>query len=116
MNNLKRFQQAYLKDTQSDVLVSGMLGLGPLACRNRVPSHSERLRLRSILGIQSKVVDSLDEAIASAEKAFNEACHRCQKLWEEFESAQTEVLSAQKVIEMLRAQKSSLFEESPTRY
>ncbi|KAG8756185.1 hypothetical protein FRC14_003301 [Serendipita sp. 396] len=88
-----------------------MLGLGPLACRNRVPSHSERLRLRSILGIQSKVVESLDEAIASAEKAFNEACHRCQKLWEEFESAQTEVLSAQKVIEMLRAQKSSLSDE-----
>ncbi|KAG8816698.1 hypothetical protein FRC19_011869 [Serendipita sp. 401] len=111
MNNLKLFQQAYLKDTQSNVFLSGMLGLGPLACRNRVPSHSERLRLRSILGIQSKVVESLDEAIASAEKAFNEASHRCLKLWEELESAQTEVLSAQKVIEILRAQKSSLSDE-----
>ncbi|KAG8756186.1 hypothetical protein FRC14_003302 [Serendipita sp. 396] len=89
----------------------GMHGLGPLACRNLIPSNHERVGLQSILDIQSKVLVSLDEAIVAAETASKEALQQCQKLWQEVESAQTKLASSQRAVETLRSQRNLLSNE-----
>ncbi|KAG8830465.1 hypothetical protein FRC17_004837 [Serendipita sp. 399] len=92
----------------------GNLGLGSLASRTRVPTESERIRLRSILEIHAQVIDSLDQPILLAGKTFDEALGRWQKLVEEMESAQTELISARYVMESLRAHRESLSNEVHT--
>ncbi|KAG8830898.1 hypothetical protein FRC17_004113 [Serendipita sp. 399] len=92
-------------------MFSGLHGLDPLARQNRVPSRSGRARLRTPLELQSKVLESLNEATSSAERMLNEALGRWQKLLEEMESTQTDLASARRVMESLRAHKESLFSE-----
>ncbi|KAG8830466.1 hypothetical protein FRC17_004838 [Serendipita sp. 399] len=89
-------------------VLNGLHGLGPLASLNRVPSRSERARLRHIVDLQSKVLESLNEAIISAETIFNEVSGRWKRTWEEMESIQAELQSARSTVKTLQSQKEAL--------
>ncbi|KAG8820448.1 hypothetical protein FRC18_011719, partial [Serendipita sp. 400] len=91
--------------------LNGTYALGSLASCNRIPSDGERVRLNSILEMQTKASDNLDGSITSAEQALDNARQRFQKLLEEMEGVQTEISSTQRTVDTLRAQKAVLLDE-----